>query len=139
MAPNELELLNWLLERGLPEAKSFAHQVERIRASRWCTCGCPSISLHVEENVPTGTCSQSVISDFVGLTPDGKKCGVLLFQKAGKLILLEAYQQDPIDGTWGFPVISSLQRFEDVGQVFVKDPQTGRFIQSNSQFRKDSC
>jgi hypothetical protein len=66
-----MKLLNWLLENGLPEAKTFAPQVEGIRATPWCDCGCPSISLHVEEGLPLGTCSSSVISDVVAKTPEG--------------------------------------------------------------------
>jgi hypothetical protein len=115
LTPEELALLTWLLEHGLPEAKSFAPQVEGIRATRWCDCGCPSISLHVEEGVPLGKCSYSPISDVVAKTPNGKKVGVLLFQKHGKLSILEVYSLDIIEGDWGFPVYESLQTWENVG------------------------
>ena len=81
LSSEELALLNWLLENGMPEARTFIPQVENIRATRWCDCGCPSIALHVENGVPLGKCSNSVISDVVALTPEGKKIGVLLFQK----------------------------------------------------------
>jgi hypothetical protein len=121
LTSEELALLTWLLEHGLPEAKTFAPQVEKIRATRWCDCGCPSISLHVEEGVPLGTCSYSVISDVVAKTPEGKKIGVLLFQKHGKLSILEVYSMDIIEGDWGFPVYESLGTWEDVGQSSMKD------------------
>ena len=121
LTPEELELLNWLLDHGLPEAKSFVPQIERIRATPWCDCGCSSISLHVEESVPLGTCSYSVVSDVVAKTPEGKKVGVLLFQKKGKLSLLEIYSLDIIKGIWGFPVYESLQTWEDVGRSTMKD------------------
>ncbi|MGA2207276.1 MAG: hypothetical protein ABSG10_11170 [Terracidiphilus sp.] len=120
LTPKELELLNWLLEHGLPEAKTFAPQMEGIRATRWCTCGCPSISLHVEEGVPLGMGSNSVISDVIGRTPEGKKIGVLLFQKGGKLSILEVYSLDIIEGNWGFSVYESLQTWESLGLPNIK-------------------
>jgi hypothetical protein len=124
LTPEELELLNWLLEHGLPEAKTFVPQIEKIRATRWCDCGCPSISLHVEERVPLGVCSHTVISDAIALTPDGKRVGVLLFQKAGKLTTLEVYQQfDVMEGEWGFPVYESLQTYEILGFPTMKVPK----------------
>jgi hypothetical protein len=121
LTSEELALLNWLLEHGLPEARTFAPQVENIRATPWCDCGCPSISLHVEEGVPLGECSYSPISDVVAKTPDGKKIGVLLFQKHGKLSTLEVYSLDTIEGEWGFPVYESLQTWEDMGRSSMKD------------------
>jgi hypothetical protein len=115
LTPEELALLNWLLEHGLPEAKTFASQVGKIRATPWCDCGCPSISLHVEDGAPLGIGSRSPIADVVGTTPEGKKVGLLLFQKDGKLDLLEEYELDVIEGDWGFPVIDSLQTWESTG------------------------
>ena len=72
-----------------------------------------------------GTSSSRVISDVVGLTPEGKKIGVLLFQKAGKLSILEIYSRDIIEGDWGFPVYESLQTWEEVGRSTMKDSHTG--------------
>jgi hypothetical protein len=109
LTSKEMELLFWLLEHGFPEANAFAQQVENIRATPWCDCGCPSISLHMEEGLPLGTTSNTVISDFSGKTPDGKNIGVLLFQKDGKLTLLESYLKDIIEENWEFPEIDSLQ------------------------------
>lgn len=112
--------MNWLLEHGLPEAKTFAPQVENIRATPWCDCGCPSISLHVEEGAPLGISSYSPIADVVGMTPEGKKVGLLLFQKNGKLDLLEEYELSVIEGVWGFPVLDSLEAWQRAGRSFQK-------------------
>jgi len=125
LTAEELALLSWLLEHGLPEAKTFAPQVEKIRATPWCDCGCPSISLHVEAGTPLGECPRSVLSDVVGLTPEGKKIGVLLFQKAGRLSILEVYSMDIIEGHWGFPVFDSLQTWEGVGRSIIKNSHSG--------------
>ena len=121
LTPGELALLDWLLEHGLPEAKTFAPQLEKLRATRWCDCGCPSIALHVDEGSPLGTGSSSVIADVDGRTPEGKKIGVLLFQRDGKLSILEVYSMDVIEGEWGFPVYESLQTWEDMGRSSMKE------------------
>ena len=120
LTTEELALLNWVLEHGVPEAKTFAPQVENISATPWCDCGCPSISLHLNADTPLGTCSSNVISDFVGVTPEGKKVGLLLFQKNGKLDLLEEYELDVMEGDWGFPVIDSLEEWHKKGKTFKK-------------------
>ncbi|MGA2349141.1 MAG: hypothetical protein ABSF70_01800 [Terracidiphilus sp.] len=113
LTTEELALLNWLLDHGSPEAKTFALQVEKVRATPWCDCGCPSISLHVEEGFPSGSYPSSVISDVLAKTPEGKKMGILLFQEQGKLSILEMYSLDILEGDWAFPVYESLQRWED--------------------------
>jgi hypothetical protein len=123
LTTEELELLNWLLARGLPEAKTFAPQVKKIRASRWCDCGCPSIALHVDEGAPLGTSSNRVIADVDGMTSEGKRIGVLLFQKDGRLTILEVYSMDIIEGDWGFPVIGSLQKYEGSDLSTLKGPR----------------
>ena len=115
LTPEELALLSWVLEHGLPEARTFALQVEKIRATKGCKCGCPSISLHVEEGTPLGECSHSPISDVRAKNPDGKEVGVILFQDSGKLSMLEVYSFDDIEGDWGFPVYESLQTWESFG------------------------
>jgi hypothetical protein len=112
LTPEELELLNRLIEHGLPEAKSFAPQMEKIRATRACDCGCPSILLHVEEGVPPGKSSSNIISDAFGKTQQGNGVGVILFQKEGKLTELEVYSLDTVEGNWGLPVLDSLQTYE---------------------------
>jgi hypothetical protein len=112
LTSEEMELLRWLLEHGLPEADSFAPQIERIRATRGCDCGCPSISLYVDESAPLGTSSNKIISDVFGKTHEGNAVGVILFQSEGKLTELEVYSLDEIEGNWGFPALDSLQKCE---------------------------
>jgi len=124
LTPEEMKILNWLVVNGLPEAKTFAPQLEKIRATPWCNCGCPSISLHVEEGLPLGISSYSPIADVVGTTQEGKKVGLLLFQKDGKLTLLEFYELDIIEGDWGFPALDSLKAWQGVGRSFVKQSQS---------------
>ena len=112
LSPEELALLNWLLENGSPEAKTFAPQIEGIRATHWCSCGCPSINLHVDENAPLGANPHGLVADVLGKTCDGQQVGVILFHKDGKLSLLEVYALSLIEGAFGLPSLDSLQTSE---------------------------
>jgi hypothetical protein len=75
----------------------------------------------VEEGLPLGSYPFSVISDVLAKTPKGKKIGILLFQKGGRLSILEVYSMDIIEGEWGFPVYESLQTWEDMGRSSMKN------------------
>lgn len=112
LSPEELALLNWLLENGSPEAKTFVPQIEGIRAAHWCSCGCPSINLHIDENAPPGSDPHGLVADMLGKTCDGQQVGVILFHKDRKLSLLEVYALGLIEGAFGLPSLDSLQTSE---------------------------
>lgn len=78
LTPEELELLHWMFEHGSDDLRSFSPQIEGIRASRWCTCGCPSIGLEIAESAPLGVDrSDTLIGDFDGKTARDELVGVL--------------------------------------------------------------
>lgn len=110
----EFELLQWMVEHGSEDLRTFAPQIEGILAARWCDCGCPSIRLEVAEGAPLGKdIGQRVIGDFEGETAKGGTVGVILFQRGGKLELLEVYSIDarlPRNNSseWGLPTIASM-------------------------------
>jgi hypothetical protein len=113
LAPGELELLRWMFEHGSDDLRTFRPQMEGIRARRWCPCGCPSINLEIAESAPLGLDrGESVVGDFGGKTARGELVGVLLFQRAGRLTLLEVYSMDgqvkEESGEFGLPTIDSL-------------------------------
>jgi hypothetical protein len=114
LTPEELELLRWMFAHGSEDLRTFEPQLNGMRAAHWCDCGCPSISLEVAEGAPLGRdMSLSIIGDFEGKTPRGELVGVLLFQRGGKLELLEVYSFDaklPRDDSseWGLPTIDSM-------------------------------
>src|SRR5258708_5475063 len=113
---DEMSVLKWLLEHGNPEAQTFAPQIERIRITRWCNCGCPSLALHVEDGAPRGTSPHSIVADVIGWTPDGKRVGLILFQKNGMLSVLDVHPAGLIDGDFGLPAVECLQTWEDLGR-----------------------
>lgn len=117
LAAEELELLRWMIEHGSEEAKSFAPQIDGIRAVRWCNCGCPSIRLEVTEDAPLGAAIRNtVVADVLGNTGRGELVGAILFQKSRRLSLLEIYSLDGIiqgeTQEFDFPLKESLRPFE---------------------------
>ncbi len=114
LTANEADLLRRMFECGSEDLRSFECQLNGMLVARWCDCGCPSIRLEVAEGTPLGRdIRQSIIGDFEGKTPRGELVGVLLFQRGGKLELLEAYTLDaklPRDDSseWGLPTLDSM-------------------------------
>lgn len=114
LSSEELGLLRWVLEHGGEVAQLFLPQLEGIRAVRWCDCGCPSIQLLTELNAPRAERSiGNIVCDVFGTTPENEKAGILLFQKEGRLDLLEIYSFDAgLYGEtpeYGLPTIESLE------------------------------
>ncbi|MGA7244161.1 MAG: hypothetical protein WBX19_13305 [Terracidiphilus sp.] len=114
LSKEEFELLRWMFEHGSEDLRTFEPQLAGIVAARWCDCGCPSIRLEVAEGAPLGRdIGERIIGDFEGKTPRGELVGVLLFQRGGKLELLEVYSWDaqlPRDNSseWALPTIDSM-------------------------------
>jgi hypothetical protein len=114
LRPEELDLLRWLFAHGSEERRSFEPQLEGMLASPWCDCGCPSIRFELAKGTPLGRdIGQRIIGDFEGKTSRGEIVGVLLFQRGGKLELLEVYScsgQLPRDDSseWGLPTADTM-------------------------------
>jgi hypothetical protein len=113
LTEEELELLHWMLEHGSEDLRSFLPQIEGIRATRSCPCGCPSIRLEVADGAALGSDrGERVVGDFEGKTDRGELVGVLIFQSTGKLTDLEVYSMDgQIEGDsqeFGLPTTDSM-------------------------------
>ena len=124
LKPEELELLEWMFEHGSDDLRTYRPQIEGIRACRWCPCGCPSLNFEIAEDAPLGLDrGDTVVGDFDGKTARGELVGVLLFQREGKLTLLEVYSMDgqikEESGEFGLPTIDSLN-------LIVWEPVLGR-------------
>jgi hypothetical protein len=117
LTPEEDQLLRWVLEHGTDFAKSFLPQMEGIRATRGCACGCPSISLIVAEDAPLGRFEPGrLVIDLLGNTAKEELVGLLVFQAGGKLSGLEVYPLDEkiidFDKEFGLPTPESLHDFK---------------------------
>jgi len=111
LSQQEAELLKYILTNGSSQAQSFLPQLEGIRATRGCSCGCPSIKLHVAPNCCLGHANEHLLCDLVGQTAAGEAVGLLLFHSEGRLREFEVYILDEPKGTsneFGLPLLESL-------------------------------
>jgi hypothetical protein len=88
-----------------------------MRARRSCSCGCPSISLAISDEVPLVVAGQDrIVVDLLGQTAEGVGVGVLIFQDEGRLSELEIYPFGD-EGEFSLPTIESLAPFDADGPI----------------------
>jgi hypothetical protein len=110
LTQEEEKLLRWALEHGSNEARSYLPQIEGMRAKRSCSCGCPSITLAVSNDVPAVAAGRErIVFDLSGRTAEGASVGLLILQDEGKLTEMEIYPYGD-EGEFGLPTIESLAR-----------------------------
>lgn len=101
-----------LLREAAPsQAIAFLPQLDYVRVTGRCSCGCPTIDLTVspEFRVPDPPQNRP-LADGVGRV-NGKLVGVMLFQSGGLLDLLEVYRlEDDSDDPFGLPGVETIER-----------------------------
>jgi hypothetical protein len=97
LTPNELQLLEWLLENGSPEAVSYKPQLSEVRVVSRCSCGCPSIDLAVGERNSRTVGPTTILCDAHGHSPEGISLMVTLHAREGELSELEVITDDDVD------------------------------------------
>ncbi len=101
----EREVLNVMLAGDFPGAFELRGQVDAARVSRRCDCGCPSVDLVVEGDVPLApVVSRTPVNANVDGVLGG---GLIVFVDDGRLSGLEYYTSE--DQTPG--------SFPDLGQI----------------------
>jgi len=103
LTDHERALLEWLLQNGTPEAKTYLPQVPHVTVVSRCPCGCPSIDLAVNGQTSTAPVESpaTVLADIQSTSPEGIPVGLLVFARAGLLDKLEIYPySDEISFTW---------------------------------------
>lgn len=88
LAPEEEELLRWLLIHGIESAKTYLPQVDLVRVSpRKCPCGCASFDL-VIPGKPPAKGGMGILADFV-FGEGGERSGIFVFERGGTLAGVE--------------------------------------------------
>jgi hypothetical protein len=109
LSDQERSLLDWLLRHGTPEAGDYASQLPQVTVVSRCGCGCPTIDLAVAgRSAPPGS-PTTILADGEGISPEGVRCGIILFARDGILSEMEFY---PVDGDvyrFSLPLIDSIK------------------------------
>ena len=112
LSAEEKAIAECLLRDAAPaEALAFLPQLDHARVTGRCSCGCPTVDLSVPPefrvDVPP---PDRPLADARGRV-DGKLVGVMLFQDAGLLSLLEVYRvEDVSDDPFGLPAVATIER-----------------------------
>lgn len=98
---------------GVPEAPLFVTQLDHVRVTGKCSCGCPTIDLTVPTEFRTANPpKERILVDATGRA-DGKLMGILVFQADGLLTLLEGYRLESVgDEPFNFPPLETVERTE---------------------------
>jgi len=110
LTTEERTLLDWLIEKGSPEAQRYASQVSEIAVVGRCTCGCPSLDLALSDRTDRTTGPSEILADFDGATDEGVPVGVILHAREGQISELEVYAVSDFTGRFGLPKIQSLKK-----------------------------
>ena len=111
MSAAERALAERLLRDFAPRgAVAFLPQLDHAQVTGKCSCGCPTVDLAVPTQFRVADPpSERPLADAFGRV-DGKLVGVMLFQAAGLLCLLETYALDDFeDNTFGLPDSTTLE------------------------------
>lgn len=104
----ERQVLDVLLVIDFPGASELRAQVDSAVVTRKCDCGCPSVDLIVEGDVPFASVTsrtpvQAVVDDAIG-------GGLIVFVDEGRLSGLEFYAaEDPMPRE--FPEIDRIRPY----------------------------
>lgn len=77
--------------------------LEELRVLKGCDCGCSSLDFQLD-----AWGGATIIADALAVYPDGKKAGLILWGRAGEIVLLEVHDWHP-EASHRFPDISNLR------------------------------
>lgn len=89
LTPDERALAEFLLSTEFPGRKELVLQLESARVTRECECGCGTVNLAVEDDLPRAVCREPIPVEAHGAGVD-----VLLFVRKGLLACLEIVHHD---------------------------------------------
>lgn len=106
-------LIEWLLAHSTHEAAAYRDQLPQVRVASRCNCGCPTIDLSVAGRQAVPGTPSVVLSDCVGRSSEGVRCGIILHARDGLLSELEVY---PVEGEAPFslPDLESIAAYDDL-------------------------
>lgn len=94
LTPEEHALVQWLLERGEPEATAFLPQLATARVVARCSCGCASSDFSIAGTEPTRDGSMDILSDYSWHDSAGHLFGAFIFARGGRLAGLDLWSID---------------------------------------------
>jgi hypothetical protein len=111
MSPNEIKVLNWLLDHALVDVTAYRIQpLETLRVVGGCSCGCTSLYFEPEGQVG----KLKMLADELAVYPDGQQAGLILWGRDDKIVWLEVYDFHP-ESSHRMLDVSNLRTWEELG------------------------
>jgi hypothetical protein len=82
LTEEERAIAEWLLLHSAPPALDFLPQLAVAHVTGQCSCGCPTVDLHIPEGTPKAKPRDNPIGDAIGEV-NGDMVGVMLLQRGG--------------------------------------------------------
>lgn len=108
----ERSLIEWLLRHGKPGSEQFLKQVGSLVVVSKCTCGCPTVHF-AQEGEAVVQDTDRILADYLARV-NKEDVGIILFQKEGRLSLLEVYSLAGTEEAFGLPELESIYSWEEL-------------------------
>ena len=108
VTPEEVAIVQWLLDNApVDDIAAYREQKpENLRVVEVCDCGCVSALFESDNR------GVKMIAAATAKYLDGKRAGLILFGKEGRITWLEVHDWDP-DASHRMPTIADLRRWEE--------------------------
>jgi hypothetical protein len=110
LSAEEHAIAEWLLRHASEHGASYLPQLDGVRVTGQCSCGCPTVYIKISSETLPANPVDNPVADAVGEV-DGKMVGVMLLQSGGCLACLEVYDLSDIERPYGLPDLKSLKPF----------------------------
>jgi hypothetical protein len=110
LSAEEHAIAEWLLCNASTHGASYLPQLDSVRVTGQCSCGCPTVDIKISSATLPADPVDNPVADAVGEV-DGKMVGVMLLQSGGYLACLEVYDLSDIERPYGLPDLRSLKPF----------------------------
>jgi hypothetical protein len=116
LAPDELAVVQWLLEHGDGDNSEFLEQLNHARVTRLCGCGCASIDFSINGKRPQNLVMDTR-SDHQWRNDHGHLFGAFVFVQDGLLAGLDLWSIDGQSTPEALPPLDRLVPFGSPPQV----------------------
>jgi len=110
ISAREAAAVDWVLANGACEGSldHLRRGIRDLRVVARCACGCASVDF-----VAGGQSGDArPVAEAVGFDSRGRQCGVIVWERGGRVSGLEIYEEEP-DSAAEVPAVESLVRWED--------------------------
>ena len=93
LTTSERDLVEWLIDHGMPTAAPYRAGIEQLRVVAECGCGCPTVEF-IPPPAPAAEPPRRIIAEAFGTSPEQTAVDVILWAAGDCLASLEVALMD---------------------------------------------